>query len=599
MLNNKKVLQKSLGFQFFIHKDDQVISPFSLPTSKFFIGREKTSLVCLNHPSVSPVHACVTPSHEGGEIVDLMSENGICINGQKLARGHFTIGDRILIGSVELRVAPLGEKTTVVPHAKKEKTPGPSPSPVSPLTLIDGEYCNITFEDGHFTPLNIIPILKQDFSNSGYIDFHENKEGETEEIIHKEHSGQALEVTILLNGTVMSVDYLPLKDKTYSIGAMGRQGKTIGLDCLNGSEDRSFIKITRGNIQVHGLPHFKGRYITKETGPKGLPIEEEVFEFKPQSIVSLERKTVQIFIRHRKSPPPSLKAAPFFTKVPNDHHTAFKVFATVMSLMLLLLLVDTEQHNPPKKKISVIYRTQSPPPKAPLKKMAKAQPKKLKRKRPQKRPSSPKRTVAKTAPPKRKSPVKSYSFSAKGQLNSFFKSAKSAKASKVLKNTANTHTSSLDIARNLSAGRATASLPSSRLGDNFKGDYDHSVGSQGLSQKRGISTAYEAPTPKVVLGLMDPELLRQILREYMPQFRHCYQKELLRNDKVQGVIHLKFRIISQGRIKNAAVQSKRAQFSQKGRQCMLKVLSLIPFPSPKGKGVVDINQPLNFTSTKV
>ena len=597
MLNNKKVIQKSLGFQFSIHQDHQVISSYSLPNSKFFIGREETSLVCLNDPSVSPLHACVTPSSEGGEIIDLMSENGIYINGQKVSRGHFAIGDRILIGSVELRVSALGEKTTQITQNKQDqKAPSPSPSPVSPLTLIDGEYCDITFDDGHFTPVNTVPILKQDFSNSGYIDFHDDEE-EGQEIIHKEHSGKALEVTILLNGTVMSVDYLSLKNKTYSIGAIGQKGKTIALECLNGHKARPFIKIKNGEVQLYELPHFKGRYITKETGPKGLPIEKEIFEFKPQSVLSLERKTVQIFIRHLSSPPPTLKAAPFFTQGPDERYTALKVFSTLMALMLLILFVDTTHMEIPKKKISVIYRAKPTPQKkmAHPQKTAKAQPKKLKRKRQ----SSKKQKNTKLASLNKKAPIKSYLFSAKGQLNSFFKSAKSAKASKLLKNTANTQRNTLDIARNLSPGRATASIPSARLGNHFKGKYDHSVGSQGLSQKRGISTADRPPIPKVLLGLMDPELLRQILREYMPQFRHCYQKELLRNDKVEGVIHLKFRIVSQGRIKNAAVQSKRAKFSSKGQQCMLKVLSLIEFPSPKGGGVVDINQPLNFTSSKV
>ena len=85
----------------------------------------------------------------------------------------------------------------------------------------------------------------------------------------------------------------------------------------------------------------------------------------------------------------------------------------------------------------------------------------------------------------------------------------------------------------------------------------------------------------------------------MPQFRHCYQQELLRNDKVEGVINLKFRIIAQGRTKNIVVEGKRAQFSSQGEQCMRKVLSLIDeFPHPKGGGVVDVKQPLNFTSSR-
>jgi hypothetical protein len=42
------------------------------------------------------------------------------------------------------------------------------------------------------------------------------------------------------------------------------------------------------------------------------------------------------------------------------------------------------------------------------------------------------------------------------------------------------------------------------------------------------------------------------------------------------------------------IRAKDARFSQKGIGCMGQVLSMIDFPKPKGGGVVDVRQPLNF-----
>ena len=169
-------------------------------------------------------------------------------------------------------------------------------------------------------------------------------------------------------------------------------------------------------------------------------------------------------------------------------------------------------------------------------------------------------------PRKKKPPIKSYSFLAKGTLNTFLKTAKTAKSNKLVKNMSYKNKNSLIIPRQASGNRANSPRATARLGDNFKGKYDRSVGSKGLSKKRKIMTAYEVSVPKVVMGSMDPELLRRLLREHMPQFRHCYQQELLGNDRAEGKVDLRFRIIGKGRIKNVAVSGRQFKFSLSGKE---------------------------------
>ena len=131
-------------------------------------------------------------------------------------------------------------------------------------------------------------------------------------------------------------------------------------------------------------------------------------------------------------------------------------------------------------------------------------------------------------------------------------------------------------------------------GSDKKGSGSGSYGSRGLASKSGFDSSYLEPKT-VVLGSMDPELLRKILREYIPQFRHCYQQELIgHSDKIKGVIDLNFTISAVGKVSKYDIKVKDARFSKKGVGCMGQVLSLIDFPKPKGGGVVDVRQPLNF-----
>jgi hypothetical protein len=148
-----------------------------------------------------------------------------------------------------------------------------------------------------------------------------------------------------------------------------------------------------------------------------------------------------------------------------------------------------------------------------------------------------------------------------------------------------------------SALKANTNSDVGTLGQDFSGNYDSSTGAQGLSSKSGVDTTYQDPKT-VVLGSMDPELLRKILKEYLPQFRHCYQKELESNEAAKGVIDLHFRINPNGSVSKIAIKGKRARFSKSGTGCMAGVLKLIDFPKPKGGGVVDVKQPLNFFSEK-
>ena len=138
-------------------------------------------------------------------------------------------------------------------------------------------------------------------------------------------------------------------------------------------------------------------------------------------------------------------------------------------------------------------------------------------------------------------------------------------------------------------------------GKDAVGNYDRSTTTRGLANKKGIDTAFvQADT--VVLGSIDPEVLRKILGEYLAQFKFCYQQELQeQSEKIKGIVDLNFRIEGDGKVSKVNIKSAQTKFSDKGIGCMANILRMIDFPKPKGGGLVDVRQPLNFysESTKI
>jgi hypothetical protein len=134
------------------------------------------------------------------------------------------------------------------------------------------------------------------------------------------------------------------------------------------------------------------------------------------------------------------------------------------------------------------------------------------------------------------------------------------------------------------------------LGKDAYGNYDRSSTAKGLANKKGFETAFVS-SDTVVLGSIEPEVLRRILQEYLPQFKFCYQQELQEtSEKIKGIVDLNFRIEGDGKVSIVNIKAQNAKFSDKGIKCMGNILHMIDFPKPKGGGLVDVRQPLNFQS---
>lgn len=122
-----------------------------------------------------------------------------------------------------------------------------------------------------------------------------------------------------------------------------------------------------------------------------------------------------------------------------------------------------------------------------------------------------------------------------------------------------------------------------------------SKGAEGLARKGQVVIA-GIPDETVVLGSLDPNVIRQILLDNLSRFRYCYQSELDGNDRpkeISGVISLNFNIGPQGRVQNTRVAGQNSLPGQV-RSCVAGVLAGIQFPEPRGGGLVEVKQPMNF-----
>lgn len=145
-----------------------------------------------------------------------------------------------------------------------------------------------------------------------------------------------------------------------------------------------------------------------------------------------------------------------------------------------------------------------------------------------------------------------------------------------------------------SVGKAAGSLAGSTVGK-----LGESKGTKGLSAKSGVYTA-GIPSETVVLGSMDPDVIRRILRDNIPFFRSCYQTELNANpgQDISGTIRLVFTIGASGHVSQAGVDG-RTSLPSDVKRCVVGVLRGIEFPRPMGGGTVDVKQPFNFFPKKL
>jgi pSer/pThr/pTyr-binding forkhead associated (FHA) protein len=563
---------------------------YDVSHSRFFIGSNAECNLVFVDPSVANFHAMIF-SNEDGQffIMDLKSKNPLSVNGVKINLHLLQQDDVILIGNIRLYASLLRDQRS--PQLNNDNIQVIAQENIS--FVENNLSVGFKFED------HVVDWKKLIKADHGFE--HDYKEvglnldpNYTIADFAQKSQFLGFEVTLFCGEMILSKHYYQSKNKSY------KAKKDLGLDLLG---EHVLLSIN-GEVQ-----YFIPENFSATTVQEGELVHLGQNILKNNQSLILQNGVITIIISFGYFNRTHLPQT-FFEKDIVFYKQTSKVFAGLFLPLLLLIFFKPEVKEEPKE-IAVIYKKiniesletqlresekvteQSKADGLESPDQSKKQSKEVKvAKSAERTPASATPQESTTTPEMTK---KTFNFNGLAKLNQMV--ANSPKLAAL-----NNDNSALtgDSANNiLNKGNLNA-LDSTSTGVDRLGTSDISgtlKGKGGLSSKKGFDTSYmEAKT--VVLGSIDPELLRKILRQYIPQFRHCYQKELLGNDRIKGILELNFRITGSGKVSNIDVMAKDAQFSKHGSDCMAGVLNLIEFPKPQGGGVVDIRQPLNFVSEK-
>jgi len=586
---------------------------YPLNSAKLLIGSADNCDIKVSHDSVSYYQAMIFTDQSGNTIVmDLDSHNGTFINGVKIgAKSSIFEGDTLTLGKMHCELIETFDEATsfveqdaqtkVYEDLQSNKVYVPQQSNDSDV-LIDDEYCDILFDDKSFVPNFENPLGNLKINTQDFVETEDFEEGFD---IKRESDGQCVQVSTTLNGALLEQYYFETQDGTIKASNKAYKNNVV-IDILSTDKEIPFIKVSNGIIEVLDVEDFS--------------ISHKNMNINDKDVIVITRGTYQIFIEVAPAPHKLIHISSLRRDTEFFKDTT-KKFAAVILPMLLLLLVDfTIEKEKPLKQLSIIYKKPTTA-KVDNKKMASENPNNTKKdtghkkqKQPDKKIShskagqkkqpkkSPKKMVAKsqakpTKTKKTKAKMKTYKFKMATNVNSMFKKSKAVAVSN--SNSVSTVKTTSNVSGSLNTKvNGTSSAQVGTMGKDSAGRALASYGSKGLSSKAGRNTAY-IQTKTVVLGSMDPELLRKILQQYLPQFRHCYQQELVYNSEdIKGIVDLNFEIAGSGKVGKIKVKAKDSRFSKRGTNCMAKVLAIIDFPKPKGGGRVAVRQPLSFFSEK-
>ncbi len=92
-----------------------------------------------------------------------------------------------------------------------------------------------------------------------------------------------------------------------------------------------------------------------------------------------------------------------------------------------------------------------------------------------------------------------------------------------------------------------------------------------------------------VIGSLDKELIRRVIRQHMNEVKFCYEKELTRDASLNGRVVVKFAIGGMGQVMTSAVESSTLA-NHSGEKCIADAVRRWQFTKPQG-GVVIVSYP--------
>ena len=122
------------------------------------------------------------------------------------------------------------------------------------------------------------------------------------------------------------------------------------------------------------------------------------------------------------------------------------------------------------------------------------------------------------------------------------------------------------------------------------GSYGSGVGVLGGKKSTDIGITSSEP---MVMGSLDKELIRAVIRRNVNQIRYCYESQLSRFPKLNGKVAVKFVISASGSVASSDVAQSTVSNAEL-ETCVAGRVRTWIFPKPKGGGVVIVTYPFLF-----
>ncbi len=658
---------------------------------RVLVGHSESCDVVIPLEGIAAVHAVLEILPQGrARIYDMNSVQGTFVNGSKVVVGELKLGDCITFGNIKFSfkeyveddlpppilegLSPIegnafktfDEKIIEKPVLEEElKTvPPKAPElPKAPPVEKSKEEKLLVQSSGRMLPkapkelaAESLPRVVYPLASDPKAEFSEyifEDADQVHPIFDYTVKHTSLEVVMLFNDTIFSVDYIPAKKGVYKLVGTNPKATDIEYPYLAKKDRFAFIEVLPNGVSVNRPEGFETLHLTSEKNQvqqqQGMgPLR---IDLGPQDIVRFINGNLQIFVRHVESPPYVESAS----LIQLDKDLRKNIFLVLLSIFVVLLGLNFFEVDPEKEKeqapdriATILYQKKLKPvkeKKVALKEPAKPQqeaqvkPEPKQEAEPQPKKEEVKKPVEKrvkrrvppkqrtTTRPQPKPPAKRTSTEKGGKVNKVAVSPNSRKAIVVKQTMGHVDTykavnfqsslssvlaksssmSNFKVANTVShsgfTGTVTGGVTDSAIKraqvdtnvGSLQGAVDGKLsateGAEGIIAKSSIMTA-GVPSETVVLGSMDPDLIRAILREHIPQFRYCYQKELDAGARsVSGLVRLNFVIGASGHVQNAGVESS---LPSPVKACVVSVLRGIKFPEPAGGGTVEVRQPINF-----
>ncbi|MBN2529510.1 MAG: TonB family protein [Deltaproteobacteria bacterium] len=119
-------------------------------------------------------------------------------------------------------------------------------------------------------------------------------------------------------------------------------------------------------------------------------------------------------------------------------------------------------------------------------------------------------------------------------------------------------------------------------------------GAGGLGGRRGGAPSIRSGAA-MVQGSLSKEVIRRIIHRHINEVKFCYESELAKRPDLEGRVAIKFIISGTGAVQMAAVANSTLG-NAKVENCIAQAVRRWTFPQPKGGGVVIVTYPFQLTA---